>query len=78
MLVREPDRHGKPALFIRIIFGKMEPRRFGPFPNLKKAKDCHREMVTHLEGTLLDEINNLGDICSRYGALSSGLHNIEF
>ena len=38
MLVREPNRHGKPVLFIRIMFGKMEPRRFGPFPNLKQAQ----------------------------------------
>ena len=78
MLVREPNRHGKPVLFIRIMFGKMEPRRFGPFPNLKQAQACHREMVRHLNDTLLDEINELGDICGRYGSLSSGLHNIEF
>src|SRR4051812_35438699 len=77
ILVRETDRHGQ-ALFIRVTFGEMAPRSYGPFPNIKQAKACHREMVTHLENTLLDEINNLGGICSRYGSLSSGLHNIEF
>lgn len=77
VLVREPDRHSRPALFIRITFGEMAPRRYGPFPNLKKAQACHREMVTQLHATLLDEINDLGGICSRYGSLSSGLHNIE-
>ncbi|HSQ90673.1 MAG TPA: hypothetical protein VLM19_00710 [Nitrospiraceae bacterium] len=65
MLVREPDRHGKPVLFIRIMFGKMEPCRYGPFPSLKQAKACYREMVTPLKEALLDEISHQGDICSR-------------
>jgi hypothetical protein len=78
VLVRETDRHGQPALFIRVTFGEMAPRRFGPFPSLKQAKACHRDMAAHLEDALLDEINNLGDVCSRHGSLSSGLHNIEF
>ena len=78
MLVREPDRHGHPVLSIRIRFGTMAPRLFGSFPNLKKAQACHREMVTHLNDVLLDEINELGRICDRYGSLSSGLHNIEY
>jgi hypothetical protein len=78
VLVRETDHHGQPALFIRITFGKMARRRYGPFPNLKKAQACHREMVPHLKDALLDEINELGGICDRHGSFSSGLHNIEY
>ena len=78
LVVRELDRQGQPVVCIRLMFGKMEPRLFGPFPNLKQAKACHRAMVSYLNDALLDEINNLGDICSRYGSLSSGLYNIEF
>lgn len=76
-LIREWNRYGKPSLFIRLRLGEMAPRRYGPFPNLKKAKACLRAMATHMENTLGDEFNELGAIGAGHGSSFSGLYNIE-
>ncbi len=75
-LVREPNRYGKPTLFIRLSLGEMAPRRYGPFPDLKQAKTC-RAMAEHLESTLGEAFNELGAIGAEHGSSFSGLYNIE-
>ena len=76
-LVREPNRYGKPTLFIRFKLGEMAPRRYGPFPELKQAKACLRAMAARLNDKMGDEFNELGAISADYGSESSGLYNIE-